>query len=340
MDRWLVRSTLLVLLVLSLFSNTSTSRAAPHLRQQTASSAYDLVNAVSALRASYGLAPYSISPILMMTAQAHADYMAATGNVSHTGLGGASVTERLLAAGYPLAGDLSLGGFRSENITAGNESKTAQDAVNAWTGDELHLTTMVSSSLTEIGAGVSVNGGRVYYVIDCALPTDAAPQPAAGTPVGTVTTVVPGGGVIVPMILATPNADGDVIHEVKAGQTLWQIALAYETRIDEIKRLNHLYNNDIYPGDRLLIRSGIAISTTIPVTATVDIPATETLLPPVTPTVTALPSITAVAIATPLTVSTSRIMSAAIGIITLALLAGIFFISNVDSRQTNPRSKE
>jgi len=30
---------------------------------------------------------------------------------------------------------------------------------------------MVSQNLTEIGAGVAVSGGRVYYVIDCARPT-------------------------------------------------------------------------------------------------------------------------------------------------------------------------
>ena len=65
-----------------------------------------LIDAVNALRSSHGLASYSINSALMAAAQAHADFMAVTGKASHTGLGGSSVTERLLAAGYPLAGGL------------------------------------------------------------------------------------------------------------------------------------------------------------------------------------------------------------------------------------------
>jgi LysM repeat protein len=300
-----------------------------------------LINAVNALRASHGLALYSISPILMATAQAHADYMAATGNVSHIGSGGSTVTERLLAAGYPLAGDLSLGGFRSENITAGNETKTAQDAVNGWTGDTLHLTTMISPGLTEIGAGVSVNGGRVYYVIDCALPTTYSPPlPAAETAIGTESTVVPVGAVPIAVTLVTPNADGDIVHDVQAGQTLWQIAISYGTKIDELKRLNNLYDDNIYPGDKLLIRKGATDSTNTPVTAnTVETAGTATNSPTSTATF-AVSTATVAVTAAPMSISTSRVMSVAIGIITLALLAGIFFIGMNDPRQTKRKTKE
>ena len=331
----------MLLLVFALLSGTSGSRAASDVRPQTASSPYDVINAVNALRASYGLAPYNISSILMATAQAQADFMAATGHVSHTGLGGSSVTERLLAAGYPLAGDLSLGGFRSENITSGNESKTAQDAINGWTGDAPHLTTMISPSLTEIGAGVSVNGGRVYYVIDCALPTtNGAPQPAAQTAVAAGTTVVPAGQVMIPVVVVTPNAEGDIIHEVKPGQTLWQIAISYETKIDEIKRLNNLYTNDIYPGEKLLIRKAITAATGTPSsTATFEPAATSTSLPTIAATLEA-PSVTALAVTTPMAISTSRIMSVAIGIVTLSLLAVIFFVGMSDPKQTKLKSKE
>jgi LysM repeat protein len=284
-----------------------------------------LINAVNALRASYGLAPYSVSPILMATAQSHADYMAATGHVSHTGLGGSSVTDRLLSAGYPLAGDLSLGGFRSENITSGSEGKTAQDAVTQWTGDAPHLTTMISPNLTEIGAGVTVNGGRVYYVIDCALPTtNGVPQQAPGTPIAGGSTVAPAGGVIIPVQVVTPNADGDVIHEVKAGQTLWQLAISYETKIDEIKRLNNLYDNEIYPGTNLLIKKGVIASPTVVVESvppgTIEAP---TSLPPLTATV-GIPIATSTLIRASAPVPRERIMSVAMGILVLSLLGGVF----------------
>src|SRR5258707_14169509 len=119
----------------------------------------DLVNRVNDLRTGYGLPAYSINSILMFTAQSQSDFMAATGNVTHTGAGGSSFTDRLLAAGYPLGGNLALGGFRSENIMAGIVSLSAQSAVDDWMGDGPHQNPMLSSVLTEIGGGVSVVNG-------------------------------------------------------------------------------------------------------------------------------------------------------------------------------------
>ena len=142
------------------------TRAHAERKPISADSPYDLIDAVNSLRDTSGLSAYSINSILMYTAQAQAEFMAATGNVSHAGPGGISVTDRLLAAGYPLAGDLSLGGFRSENIISGSEGMSAQAAINAWSGDAPHLNTMTSPNLAEIGAGVAVANGRVYYVID------------------------------------------------------------------------------------------------------------------------------------------------------------------------------
>jgi LysM repeat protein len=199
----------------------------------------------------------------MSTAQAQADFLAATGSMTHSGPGGIGLTARLLAAGYPLAGDLSLGGFRAENITGGEESMPAEAAVDQWTGDALHLNTMVSPSLTEIGAGVAISNGRVYYVIDAARPTTAGDPPV-------VATSVAGGSplpenlspeIIIPVSVSTPNADGNVFHDVKFGQTLWQIAIRYEVKIEDIKRLNNLFNNNIYPGSSLLIRQSVIVPT-------------------------------------------------------------------------------
>lgn len=220
---------LIILIVFIAFSSTTISRAETQEYPVLAGSPYDLINAVNALRTSYGLAPYSINSILMYTAQAQADFLAATGSMTHSGPGGIGLTDRLLAAGYPLAGDLSLGGFRSENITGGRESMSVQSAVDAWTGDSLHMNTMISPNLTEIGAGVAVSGGRVYYVIDCALPTTSGASQVAGTSVEGGATVSAGTrdiATLIPIALSTSNGEGHIIHEVKAGQTLWQIAIA------------------------------------------------------------------------------------------------------------------
>jgi uncharacterized protein YkwD len=231
--------------------------------------ANDLIAAVNALRIANGLPAYTANPILMQVAQDHANYMAATGQVAHR----PGLTQRILDAGYPLAGDLSQGGFRAENITGGN--KTAAQAVQQWTGDALHTNTMLSPNLTEIGAGVAQVRGRYYLVIDCARPTTSG-QPQAYTPVpgDTETESFSSSDFIVPITITTPDENGLVFHEVQYGQTLWAIAIEYGVKIDEIRALNNLGTTiEIYQGDRLLIRQGAPPSA---VTATVENIQTQT----------------------------------------------------------------
>jgi len=317
---------LIIFVLLAALSIPVSSKAESVSVPELADTAFDLVNAVNALRASNGLSPYSISSILMYTAQSQADFMAATGNVTHTGAGGSTVTSRILAAGYPLAGDLSLGGFRSENIIGGLENMSAQAAVNAWTGDAPHLTTMLSPNLTEIGAGVTVVGGRVYYVIDAALPTGGAAPQVAGTAIEGGPTVPVGEAVIRPVVVSTPNADGNVIHEVLAGQSLWQIAIDYEVKIDDIKQLNNLPDNNIYPGDKLLIKKNIVAPTASPAES-------PTLGVTRQPTYTSAPSLTPVqlvltethSLVSASTPKNNTFTVAVTGIIILALLGGGLF---------------
>ena len=285
---------------------------------------YDLINAVNALRAAYGLPPYSINSTLMFTAQNQADFMAASGQVTHSGPGGITLTQRLLAAGYPLAGDLSLGGFRAENITSGSETMAAESAIQGWMRDAPHQNTMLSPNLTEIGAGVAIANGRAYLVIDAARPTNAPNPPLDATSVVGSGTIVPAvEAPIVPVTLSTPNASGEVLHEVQYGQSLWQLAISYGVRIDDIKRLNGLFDNSIFPGNILLIKL-VPTAAPSPLTET----AVATITPHPTMAATVIPvfvaHLTATSMPPAVQDSTSR-MSWAIGIIALALFgAGMF----------------
>ena len=227
--------------------------------------ANELIAAVNALRAANGLPAYITNAMLMQVAQDQANHMAATGQVTHR----PGLTQRILATGYPLAGDLSLGGFRAENITGGN--KTAEQVVQGWTGDALHTNTMLSPDLTEIGAGVAQAGGRYYFVIDCARPTTSGvPQAYTPNPDSAVTENFAPSDFIVPITTSTPDEDGFVYHEVQYGQTLWAIAIEYGVRIDEIRALNNLgATTDIYQGDRLLVRKDappVLVTPTIEIT--------------------------------------------------------------------------
>jgi LysM repeat protein len=242
------------------------------ISNQDAYDPYALIAEVNALRAANGLPALNPDPILMSVAQAHADYMASIGTVTHYSADGSRPFQRSLAAGYPVAGDLNLGGFHSENIIEGMNLTPAQ-AVSSWTGDAPHLNTMLSPNFTDIGAGVSIAGDKVYYVIDASRKSGAAvpaytPQTSNGTPVYNLNPLV---STIFPN---TPDADGSIVHIVKSGETLWLIAITYNTKVDEILKLNNLpKDSPIYPGQHLSIRKSVLTpAPTIPIS-------TETMLP-------------------------------------------------------------
>ena len=189
--------------------------------------------------------------------------MASIGTVTHYSADGSRPYQRALAAGYPVAGDLSRGGFYSENIIEGRNLSPAE-AVSRWTGDAPHLNTMLSPNFTDIGAGVSVVGDQVYYVIDASRKSGASvpaytPQSVNGTPVYNLNPLV---STIYPN---TPMPDGSITHIVKPGETLWLIAISYGTKIDNILLLNNITKDSpIYPGQKLIIRSELATMTASP----------------------------------------------------------------------------
>ncbi len=248
------KPSLLLLLVVVLTFFAPAAHAKPAQKNSSVDTdVYSLIAQVNALRAANGLAPYAINATLMGIAQSHAGFMAANG-VSHYGVGGSRPFERALAAGYPLAGDLTQGGFFSENITAGI-NKSAADAVLEWQGDAPHLNTMLSASLTEIGAGVVLIEDYVYFVIDCGKPTSSGSPQVIPTGMAEVISNVPVNPVVVKTIIPnTPDATGLTNHIVKAGETLWLIAISYGIKIDDIKDANYFVaDGEIYPGQKLAI---------------------------------------------------------------------------------------
>lgn len=257
---------------------------------------YALVDAVNAFRVQNGLAPYSINPTLMAIAQSHASFMASNG-VSHYGVGGSRPFERALAAGYPLAGDLTQGGFFSENITAGI-NKSVTDAVVEWQGDAPHLNTMLSASLTEIGAGMVSIDGYIYYVIDCGRPTNTGEPQVIPTSMAGVIDSIPLAPVVVnTLVPSTPDAQGRVIHIVASGETLWLIGVSYGITAQQIRDANPaVYGDEIFVGQKLYL-PGAKTATPAPPTAIAQVTegaVTPTLTPfnistPSLPTITSQP---------------------------------------------------
>lgn len=245
-------------------------------RQFSAEYAYALIAEVNALRQATGKFQYEISPILMQTAQAQADYLAAIESITHLGPGGITTTDRLLAAGYPLAGDLSLGGIRSENIVGGL-GMTVAEAITYWKGDDTHYNTLTSPNYTQIGAGIATSGDDVYFVIDCARHIGAKTPYLTNTPAPTSEgdnsgqsqatnhsgyVDLPGEGPLASSLFtSTPDGGGKLYHTVKPGETLWLIAISYGVKIADIRRLNYMSEAEaVYPNERLLIREGVVVT--------------------------------------------------------------------------------
>jgi uncharacterized protein YkwD len=244
------------------------------------SSATELIDAVNALRSSYGLSPYTPNNILMSLAQGQAEYILSIGTGTHISANGLRPFERALQAGYPVAGDLSLGGFFSENITEGS-GMTAAEAVENWTGDAPHLNTMISPNLQDIGAGVAFSGTFYYYVIDCGLSTSGTAVPYSAPPISKTpfSTVVP----------KTPNADGSITYIVKPGDTALGIAIANGLTLDELLGLNGLTAKSIiYPNQVIIVHAGFTPTATQPTSTPTDRP-TITPWPTSTPTLTRTP---------------------------------------------------
>jgi LysM repeat protein len=239
---------------------------------------YTLIAEVNALRSANGLPELIPDPILMSVSQGHADYMASTGTVTHYSADGSRPFQRSLVAGYPVAGDLSLGGFHSENIIAGT-NMTPAEAVSRWTGDEPHLNTMISPQYVDIGAGVSIVGNKIYYVIDTSRKSGSA-VPAYTPQVVNGTAVVNLNPLVSTIFPSTPASDGSVIHQVRPGETLWLIAITYGVKIDDVLKLNNIpKDSPIYPGQQLVIKMSLVTpspETLITGTAPPDIEAVPT----------------------------------------------------------------
>lgn len=233
---------LLTLLVGSAVLPRSTATAAPAAEV----SAYDLIIAMNTRRVSNGLPALVEDPIINAVAQSTAQIMAASQISSHIG----NVSGRLEAAGY--GGGAKV--WATENFAAGNY---ALDEIMVIWSDAAHMLPAVNAAYCNVGAGVAKSAnGRMYYVLQAAY--------VAGQSCGEYTSssgaaVKSGGsargvGLVVPVKIATPDADGKIFHVVQSGQSFWAIAIAYQVTIKDLEAWNNLSRDSkLQVGQRLFI---------------------------------------------------------------------------------------
>ncbi len=220
----------------------------------TSVTAYDLIIAMNTLRVSNGLPALVEDPIIDAVAQQTAEYMAANLMSWHIG----NVSGRLQAAGY--GGGAKV--WATENFATGSPGYfDSIDKIMLVWSDASHMIPAVVAAYCNIGAGVATaSNGMTYYVLQAAYTSAKScgeyksvvpASPGSGT---NYTPIVP--QIIVPVKIATPDADGRIYHVVQTGQTLWAIAIAYKITINDLRTWNNMSaSSPLLVGKKLFIPS-------------------------------------------------------------------------------------
>jgi LysM repeat protein len=212
-------------------------------------SAYDLILAMNTLRVSNGLPALIEDPIIDAVAQSTAAIMAANNMSWHIG----DVRGRLAAAGYGNGGTV----WATENFAVSSNGMGVDEIMAVW-ADPDHMRPAVNPAYCNVGAGVAQANGKIYYILQAAYVSEhacgssSAPSSGGGSQSGSGANPV--SQLIIPVKVATPDAEGKVFHEVQAGQSFWSIAIAYQITIHDLEVWNNTSRTiPLHAGERLFI---------------------------------------------------------------------------------------
>lgn len=173
----------------------------------------DLLGRVNNLRASKGLAPYSLNGSLTAAAQNQAQWLIANDcTIAHTHPDGSNPRSRAQAAGYPTA-DVS------ENIYCGGNA-SAGNAWSFWVNSGIHYAGLVNTRYKEIGVA-DAHSGYASYVLVFGNPGGPDFVPARGGSSSNSSDNQQ------PDYVKGLDEHGNILHEIQDGDTLGQIALIY-----------------------------------------------------------------------------------------------------------------
>ena len=219
-----------------------------HPAPQNQASAYDLIIAMNTLRISYGLPALVEDPIINAVAQSTAATMAANNMSWHIG----DVRGRLAAAGYGNGGTV----WATENFAMSSNGMGIDEIMAVW-ADADHMRPAVDGAYCNIGAGVAQANGRTYYILQAAYVSGQECGSSSSLSGGAYSSDTGAGAVsqlIMPVKIATPDADGMTYHVVQAGQSYWSIAIAYQISINDLETWNNLSRETpLNAGQRLFI---------------------------------------------------------------------------------------
>ena len=249
-QRFLIWFTMLLVFGMGAFHRPQAVRADEiHPAPSNQVSAYELILAMNTLRVSYGLPALIEDPIVNAVAQSTAATMAANNMSWHIG----DVRGRIAAAGYGSGGTV----WATENFAVSSGGMGIDEIMAAW-ADPDHMRPAVNPAYCHVGAGAAqTSDGRIYYILQAAYVSgqecgSSSPSSGGTSQPGAVPNPV--SQLIIPVKIATPDAEGKIFHEVQAGQSFWSIAIAYQITIHDLEVWNNLSRNiPLRAGQRLFI---------------------------------------------------------------------------------------
>jgi LysM repeat protein len=212
-------------------------------------SAYDLILAMNTLRVAYGHQALIEDPIVNAVAQSTAATMAASNMSWHIG----DVRGRIAAAGYGGGGTV----WATENFAVSSGGMGIDEIMATW-ADAEHMRPAVTAEYCNVGAGVAqASNGSIYYILQAAYVSGRECGTSSSSSGGTSqagTIPNPVSQLVMPVKIATPDAEGKVFHQVQAGQSFWSIAITYQITIHDLEVWNNLSRDTpLKTGQRLFI---------------------------------------------------------------------------------------
>jgi len=238
-----------------LLSALALVRWAPVTQAQSPDFGAEIFALTNSMRAEHGLPAYLWDERLAAAARRHANDMANTGWISHTGSDGTRVRDRAREAGYP---GFSWGLVVGENIYGGYTHNRPSDAMAWWMNSPPHRGQILSTRFREMGAASASRDGTTYYVavfgdrpdVPAESPPPVPPPPSAPAPAESA-----------PVASGPPTTlpDGSIVYTIQPGDTLYAIWRRFGVSVKELMALNHLSEDSIlYPGQQIVVRLGQA----------------------------------------------------------------------------------
>jgi Cysteine-rich secretory protein family len=192
----------------------------------------DLLGRINNLRTSLGLAPYTLNAALNAAAQNHAQWMARTGEVSHTQENGSRPVDRAQANGY-------VSSWVSENIYMGSIARV-DDAWTFWMNSSIHYAGITNNVYQDVGIASATGDYGQSFVLVFGNPSGNIARSSSNNNAGS------GGGNDVaasaPLPILGFDGVGNIRYQLQEGETLGDVLLIFGYTWDELPEVLALNN--------------------------------------------------------------------------------------------------